>query len=75
MDQKIVALYYRISLDDGQVSFFILRNPFYKSAHLFFRIHQKGIGSNTDNIIPHEEWKIIENCHEAIVFPEEWGKI
>lgn len=53
----------------------ILRNPFYKGAHLVFRTHQKGIRSNTYNIIPRDEWEIIENCHEAIVTPEEWAKV
>ena len=53
----------------------ILRNPFYKGAHLFFWTHQKGIRSNTYDIIPREEWEIIENCHEAIVSPEEWDKV
>lgn len=53
----------------------ILRNPFYKGAHLVFRTHQKGIRSNTYDIVPREEWEIIENCHEAIVSPEEWDKI
>ena len=53
----------------------ILRNPFYKGAHLVFRTHQKGIRSHTYDIIPREEWEIIENCHEAIVSPEEWDKV
>ena len=53
----------------------ILRNPFYKGAHLVFRTHQKGIRSNTYDIIPREEWEIIENCHDAIVSPEEWDKV
>lgn len=53
----------------------ILRNPFYKGAHQVFRTHQKGIRSNTYDIIPREEWEIIENCHEAIVSPEEWDKV
>ena len=53
----------------------ILRNPFYKGAHLVFRTHQKGIRSNTYDIIPRDEWEIIENCHEAIVSPEEWEKV
>ena len=53
----------------------ILRNPFYKGAHLVFRTHQKGIRSNTYDISPREEWEIIENCHEAIVSPEEWDKV
>lgn len=50
----------------------ILRNPFYKGAHLVCRTHQKGIRFNTYDIIPREDWEIIEDCHEAIVFPEEW---
>ena len=54
---------------------YILRNPFYKGAHLDFRTHQKGIRSNTYDIIPRDEWEIIENCHEAIVSPEEWDKV
>lgn len=53
----------------------ILRNPFYKGAHLVFWIHQKGIRSNTCDIISREEWEIIENCHEAIVSLEEWEKV
>ncbi|MBD5463780.1 MAG: DUF4368 domain-containing protein [Lachnospiraceae bacterium] len=53
----------------------ILRNPFYKGAHLVCRTHQKGIRSNTYDFIPREEWEVIENCHEAIVTPEEWGKV
>ena len=50
----------------------ILRNPFYKGAHLVFRTHQKGIRSNTYDIIPRDQWEVIEGCHEAIVTPEEW---
>ena len=50
----------------------ILRNPFYKGAHLVCRTHQKGIRSNTYDIIPREDWEVIEGCHEAIVTPEEW---
>lgn len=53
----------------------ILRNPFYKGAHLVFRTHQKGIRSNTYDIIPREDWEIIEGCHEAIVTPEEWEQV
>ena len=53
----------------------ILRNPFYKGAHLVFRTHQKGIRSKTYDIIPREEWEIIENCHEAIISPEEWDRV
>ena len=53
----------------------ILRNPFYKGAHLVCRTHQKGIRSGTVNFIPREDWEIIENCHEAIVSPEEWEQV
>ena len=53
----------------------ILRNPFYKGAHLVCRTHQKGIRSNTYDIIPREDWEIIEGCHEAIVTPEEWEQV
>ena len=53
----------------------ILRNPFYKGAHLVCRTHQKGIRSNTYDIIPREDWEVIEDCHEAIVSPEEWEQV
>ena len=53
----------------------ILRNSFYKGAHLVCRTHQKGIRSNTYDIIPREEWEVIEGCHEAIVTPEEWEQV
>ena len=53
----------------------ILRNPFYKGAHLVCRTHQKGIRSGTVDIIPRDQWEIIESCHEAIVTPEEWQKV
>ena len=53
----------------------ILRNPFYKGAHLVCRTHQKGIRSGTVDIIPRDQWEIIEGCHEAIVTPEEWQKV
>ncbi len=53
----------------------ILRNPFYKGAHFVFRTHQKGIRSNTYDIIPREDWEVIEGCHEAIVSPEEWEQV
>ena len=53
----------------------ILRNPFYKGAHLVCRTHQKGIRSNTYDIIPRDQWEVIEGCHEAIVTPEEWEQV
>lgn len=27
------------------------------------------------DIIPREEWEVIEGCHEAIVTPEEWEQV
>ena len=30
---------------------------------------------NTYDIIPREEWEVIEGCHEAIVTPEEWEQV
>ena len=53
----------------------ILRNPFYKGANLVCRTHQKGIRSNTYDIIPRDQWEVIEGCHEAIVTPEEWQRV
>ena len=53
----------------------ILRNPFYKGAHLVCRIHQKDIRSNTYDIIPRDKWEVIEGCHEAIVTPEKWQRV
>lgn len=53
----------------------ILRNPFYKGAHLVCRTHQKGIRSGTVDLIPREEWEVLEGCHEAIVSPEDWEKV
>lgn len=53
----------------------ILRNPFYKGAHLVCRTHQTGIRSGSFKFIPREDWEVIENCHEAIVSPEEWAKV
>ena len=29
----------------------------------------------TYDIIPREEWEVIEGCHEAIVTPEEWEQV
>lgn len=53
----------------------ILRNPFYKGVHLVCRTHQKGIRSGTVDFIPRKDWEIIENCHEAIIPPDEWQKV
>ena len=66
------ANYY--SWGGGRISH-ILRNPFYKGAHLVCRTHQKGIRSGTVDVIPREEWEVIEGCHEAIVTPEEWQRV
>ena len=40
----------------------ILRNPFYKGAHLVCRTHQKGIRSGTVDFIPRKDWEIIETA-------------
>ena len=53
----------------------ILRNPFYKGAHVVCKTHQKGIRSNTYNIIPREQREVIEDCHEAIIPRAEWEKV
>lgn len=47
----------------------------YEAFHLVCRTHQKGIRSNTYDIIPREEWEVLEGCHEAIVSPEDWEKV
>ena len=46
-----------------------------KGAHLVCRTHQTGIRSGSFKFIPREDWEVIENCHEAIVSPEEWAKV
>lgn len=53
----------------------ILRNPIYKGDHVVCRTHQKGIRSNTYNIIPRDQWEIVENAHEAIITREEWDRV
>ena len=53
----------------------ILRNPFYKGAHVVCKTHQKGIRSNTYNIIPREQREVVEDCHEAIIPKAEWDKV
>ena len=53
----------------------MLRNPVYKGDHVVCKCHQKAIRSNTINKIPRDEWEIIENCHEAIVSREQWGRV
>lgn len=53
----------------------ILRNPVYKGAHVVCKTHQKGIRSNTYNIIPREEREILEDCHEPIITKEEWNRV
>ncbi len=55
--------------------FHYLRNPFYKGTHVVCKTHQKGIRSNTYNIIPREQREIIEDCHEAIIPKAEWEKV
>ena len=39
------------------------------------KTHQKGIRSNTYNIIPREQREVIEDCHEAIIPKAEWEKV
>ncbi|MBP3802795.1 MAG: recombinase family protein [Oribacterium sp.] len=53
----------------------ILRNPFYKGAHVVCKTHQKAIRSNTYNIIPRDEREVIEDCHEAIISKEDWDRV
>ena len=53
----------------------MLRNPVYKGAHVVCRTHQKAIRSNTYNIIPRDEWEVIEDCHEAIISKEDWERV
>lgn len=83
MEEKIPVTHVKSNTDREENYYYwagsrishILRNPFYKGAHLVFRTHQKGIRSNTYDIVPREEWEIIENCHEAIIPPEEWQRV
>lgn len=53
----------------------MLRNPVYKGAHVVCRTHQKAIHSNTYNIIPRDEWEVIEDCHEVIISKEDWERV
>ena len=53
----------------------ILRNPVYKGDHVVCKCHQKAIRSNTVNLIPRNEWEIVEDCHEAIVSKEQWNQV
>lgn len=77
MEEKIPVTHVKSNTDREENYYYwagsrishILRNPFYKGAH------QKGIRSNTYDIIPREEWEVIENCHEAIIPPEEWQRV
>ena len=53
----------------------LLRNPTYKGSHVVCKTHQIGIRSGTCYRVPKEELEIIDNCHEAIVTPEEWQRV
>ena len=83
MEEKIPITQVRVNTEFGANYYawgvtricHILRNPFYKGAHLVCRTHQKGIRSNTYGIIPRDQWEVIEGCHEAIVTPEEWQRV
>ena len=59
----------------GSVIAKILRNPFYKGAHVVCKTHQKAIRSNTYDFIPRDQWEVIEDCHEAIVGKEQWEQV
>ena len=49
--------------------------PFIR-AHILSAGHiRKASAPNTYDIIPREEWEVIEGCHEAIVTPEEWEQV
>lgn len=53
----------------------ILKNPFYKGAHVVCKTHQKGIRSGTYDMIPRDQWEIIEESHEPIVSKDEWEQV
>ena len=53
----------------------ILRNPIYKGDHVVCKTHQKGIRSNTYNMIPRDQWEIVEGAHEAIIPKEDWERV
>ncbi len=39
------------------------------------KTHQKGIRSNTYNMIPRDQWEIVEGAHEAIIPKEDWERV
>ena len=43
----------------GQMLLGLMCNPFYRGAHVVCKTHQKGIRSNTFNIIPREQREVI----------------
>lgn len=53
----------------------MLRNPVYKGDHVVCKCHQKAIRSNTYDLVPRDQWEIVENCHEAIVSREQWDRV
>ena len=53
----------------------MLRNPVYKGDHVVCKCHQKAIRSNTYDLVPRDQWKIVENCHEPIVSREQWDRV
>lgn len=53
----------------------ILKNPFYKGAHVVCKTHQKGIRSGVCDMIPRDQWEIIEDCYEPIVSKDEWEQV
>ena len=71
-DTKMDVNYY--SWGSSRISA-LLRNPTYKGSHVVCKTHQIGIRSGTCYRVPKEELEIIDNCHEAIVTPEEWQRV
>ena len=75
MEEKVPATYVKSNTERQENYYYwassrishILRKPFYKGAHLFFRTHQKGIRSNTYDIIPREEWDKVQELDETVL--------
>ncbi len=53
----------------------ILRNPLYYGAHVVCRTHQKGIRSGTVNVIPRDQWEIVDNAHEPTISKEIFDRV
>lgn len=59
----------------GSVLSKLLRNPLYYGSHVVCKTHQKAIRSNTYNVIPRDEWEVIDNCHEPIITKEHFDRV